>query len=238
MRIFLLALLFSLSAHGFEPEELFPDNHPTRLGVVTKLFSSLQSSVWQWTRSGVSERRGNCIHWYHKDNARSSWTATCLHVNGAKHVLSFFGDHIDEKFEFIARDGVSWTLEELLAFDAVSIAPDLIGFSSTKTGNRFDYKAGVLHFRTRRLRGYEFFAITTPWQGGYRQEVYGRCPTCSAKRYRAYLYSDEGLEYRASGLSGEITPRQWNEFMGGAYVFVLDLMAAELDFFISDADSI
>lgn len=236
MRTFLLVLLLSLNAHSFEPEELFPDNHPSRLGVVTTLFSSLQTSLWQWTRDGVAIDRGPCLHWYHSGAGWSSWTATCLNVSGTKHVLSFFGDYIDEKFEFIAREGVTWTLEELLSFDAVSIAPDLVRFSSMKTGNTFDYKEGVLHFRTKKLGGYEFFAVTTPWQGGYRQEVYGRCPTCSAKRYRAYLYANERLEYRASNVAGEITPRLWNEFMSGAYTYALDLMAVELDFFTPDAD--
>src|SRR5690606_13160571 len=187
-------------------------------------------------RDGVFERRGACIHWFHSGDGWSSRTATCLTINGQKHVLSFWGDYIDEKFEFVATEGVTWTIEELLSFDAVSISPDLLRFSSTRTGNSFDYSEGLLHFRTKRLGGYEFFSVTTPWQGGYRQEVYGRCPTCSAKRYRAYLYPNERLEYRASSISGEITPRQWNEFMGGAYTYALDIMAAELDFFTSDAD--
>ena len=229
---FLLLFFIAFNTYAFEPEELFPDNHPSRLGVVTTLFSSLQTSLWQWTRDGVFEERGPCLHWYHSGDGWSTWTATCLNIIGQKHVLSFFGDHIDEKFEFTAREGVTWTLEELLSFDAVHIAPDLVRFSSTRTGDSFDYRPGVLHFRTKRLGGYEFFCVTTPWkEGGYRQEVYGRCPTCSAKRYRAYLSANDGLEYRASHLSGEITPRQWNEFMGGAYIFALDLMAGQLNFF-------
>lgn len=231
--IFLFALIFNTQVFANDIELAFGPNHPSRLNVITQLFSKIQQSAWQWQRDGIFERRDNCLHWRHDHGAGEIVnTSTCLRVNGSEHILSIVSSDLRDNFKFVAREGVHWTIEDLLSFDAVLLARDLVHFSSAKSGLSFNYSPGKIHFRTVRLAGYEFFVSTIPWQdGGYRQEVFGRCPTCSARRYRAFLYADDRIEYRASHSPGAITPQAWSTFLSFSYTYMLNSMASDLDIF-------
>lgn len=230
MRILFLIIFLSLPVYAKDIEDNFPGTHPSRLSVLTQMFSKISQTSWQWRRDGVYLRRGECLHWTHEESGR---TATCLkNLADGHYQLVVWGDEFDEIFEFKFSGKTDWTLEELLSFDAVSLAPHLKFFYSKKSGTQFDYNEGHLHFKTSIYSGYEFFSLTTKWSDdGLRQEVFGRCGTCSGKRYRAYLNSTGGIEYRAAHLQGSLSPRLWNEFLMYSYTYVLVDIAEALDLF-------
>lgn len=231
MRVFLLIFFFSFNLLAQDIESLFPTNHPSRSNLYNQLLNPIQQSMRQWQRDGIFERKDNCQFWQHFEPNKVKKTIICLRINNGSHFLSFSSDDLKEVFKFTFSSNQDWTIEELLDFDISLMSKSLTHFSSFRTGLQVDYKDGLLRFRTKIFGGFEFFSSTIKWnKDGLRQEVYGRCSFCSAKRYRAYRYSNGRIDYRSSSEAGAISPRDWEGFLDMAYSSVLSELAGQLNF--------
>lgn len=227
MKIFCFFLLLSSSVFATDIEEGLPSQHPSRANFIAELFSPLQQSSWQWRRNGVYTTKGDCQYWSHSGEL----TSVCLRIENEKYFLSFYSDHIKEVMQFRFSSATQRSLEELLQFDPSLLQEELIHFSSARTGIQMDYDNGVLRFRSKIFGGFEFFSHTMKWNGtGLRQEIYGRCSFCSARRLRAYIDDIGSIDYRSSTTAGRLTPREWNSFLDRAYYSVIAEFSAHLNF--------
>ena len=227
MKILTLLLLISSAVYAFDIEKELPSQHPSRSNFIAELFSPLQQSSWQWRRNGVYTTQGDCQFWSHNGEL----TSVCLRTVNANYFISFSSDHIKEFMQFGFVSGTQRSLEELLQFDPSLLQDDLIHFSSTRTGIQMDYSNGILRFRSKIFGGFEFFSHTMKWnETGLRQEIYGRCSFCSARRLRAYIYESGEIDYRSSSTSGRLSPREWNAFLDRAYYSVITEFSAHLNF--------
>ncbi len=227
--IVLLSLLISTKLYSNELESLLPSNHPSRSLTLNLVFSKLQESSRSWTRNGFYEERGSCLHWLHSESIE---TTTCLTFSGKEYSLSVYSSSVKEVFTFEFSREVDFTIFDFLSFDANLMKNILVKFKATRSGFLYESNNNVLHIKTLSFGIYEFYSTLFPWgDDGVRQEVFGRCRTCSGKHYRAYIKSNGEIEYRASHLSGQLMPSLWNEFLGFSYFFVLESIAQTINVF-------
>lgn len=221
--------LFPTLSFSSALEDLIPSNHPSKRLTLNLVFSKLQQSSRDWVRNGFYERRGNCLHWIHQDDQR---TTTCLNKVENTYFLTLKGDVLKEVFEFKFSRDVDFTIFDLLNFDANLLQSILVKFKVQNKGFLYEVNQNVLHIKTLSFGVYEFFSVLTPWgDRGVRQEVFGRCSTCSGKHFRAFIDSSGDIEYRASHLSGRQMPSVWNEFLGFSYFYVLEDLSSKLNVF-------
>tara|TARA_R100000656_G_scaffold124658_2_gene103418 strand:+ start:78 stop:758 length:681 start_codon:yes stop_codon:yes gene_type:complete len=213
--------------YAFNIEDGLPVQHPSRANFIAELFSSMQQSSWQWRRDGVATTKGDCQYWSHN----GAITSVCLRSENSTYFLSFSSHHLKEVMQFRFMSGTHRSLKQLLEFDPSLMQDDLIHFSSARTGIQMDYKDGVLRFRSKIFGGFEFFSHTSVWnETGLRQEIYGRCSFCSARRLRAYINESGEIDYRSSSTAGRLNPREWNTFLDRAYYSVIAEFSARLNF--------
>lgn len=226
---FALFLLLPSLSFANSLEDLLPSNHPSRKLTLSLVFSKLQQSSRDWMRNGFYEERGECLHWLHNED---QLTTTCLKKNERTYILSVKSDSLKEVFEFEFSRDVSFTIFDIMSFDANLFQSILVKFKAQNKGFLYEVNQDVVHFKTISFGIYEFFSVLTPWaDGGVRQEVFGRCLTCSGKHYRAFIDSSGDIEYRASDLAGRLMPGSWNEFLGFSYFFVLEKIASTINIF-------
>lgn len=231
MKKLLLSFLLLLPCLSFSSEldNLLPSNHPSKKLTLSLIFSKIQQSSRDWMRNGFYEQRGDCLHWIHNDD---QLTTTCLTKKESSYILTVKGESIKEIFEFQFSRQMTFTIFELLSFDVNLLQNILVKFKVQNKGFLYEVSQDVLHIKTLSFGIYEFFSLLTPWgDGGVRQEVFGRCSTCSGKRYRAFIDSNGDIEYRASHLAGRLMPNNWNEFLGFSYFYVLEELASTINIF-------
>ncbi len=222
-------LLTSGNLYSNELESLLPSSHPTRGLTLNLLFSKLQESSRSWVRNGFYEEDGSCLYWVHKGTVE---TTTCLSTNGTEYSLSIYGKNVKEIFTFKFSRTVDFTIFDFLAFDVNLMKNILIKFTASRSGVLYEIKDNFLHVKTLQFGIYEFFSTLFPWgAGGVRQEVFGRCGTCSGKHYRAYISANGEVEYRASHLSGRVMPSSWNEYLGFSYFYVIASIGDRINVF-------
>ena len=224
-----ILILFPLLSFADSLEALLPSNHPTKRLTLNLVLSKLQQSSRDWMRNGYYEDRGECLHWIHDDD---HLTSTCLTKKGQTYFLSVKGNNLKEIFEFEFSQDVNFTIFNLLSFDANLLQSILVRFKVQNKGFLYEVNQDVLHIKTLSFGIYEFFSVLTPWgDGGVRQEIFGRCLTCSGKHYRAFIDSNGAVEYRASHLAGRLMPKDWNDFLGFSYYYVLGDLAKKINIF-------
>lgn len=233
----LLVLLMAICFHSLvlaeDLAENFPESHPSWGRVVSRLLGPLQQSSWQWQRDGVASPSGDCIYWLHEQDNERKTSYICKSKHANAQILNLYINGIHESFEFVFADSRERSLNELLIFDTYSLVETLREFRSRRGGVILSFNDDTIYFKTALMDGgYEFFVTTTRWRDyGFRQEVSGRCSTCSARRYRAFLSEDGSIDYRSSDQSGSISPQAWRVFLAGAFEVILDMSLVNINLF-------